>query len=996
MENGKIFEQKYKGLNKEQKLTVDTIEGPVMVIAGPGTGKTEVLTLRIANILNKTDIGAGGILCLTFTRSGVNAMQKRLESYIGVTANKVKISTFHSFAIEIIEKYYGVIGFHKMPKLIDDTESIFLFDEILNENVWEYINPRGRSEQYFNDLKSLIGTMKREGKSPEDFLLMIVEEIENIQNNGDNISSRGESKGKLKKEFVTKIESLERTKEAVKFYEIYEERKKDEGFMDYDDVLEFIVDIVKESDEARAQIAEDYQYILVDEHQDSSGVQNEFLRAVWEDAETQNIFVVGDDRQLIYGFSGASMKYFEEFSNSFKKTKLITLVENYRSTDKILRLADEVQTSALATDKLRSNTKDNFEINLNEYAYPRDEVIGAGLYFKKQIENGTNPNQCALLVPKNYLVKNAIETLTNMGLKVSSGKDISLFSDKKSLEFLGILKIITNPSDEVNLARSLFWEISAIGRTEASIFLKKLKGSNFTLLDLIANGADETLFANENKIKQWGRNLKEFIEKNQNENLVKVVSLIGNEFFINKKQSHEELVRAVEITRSFIHLATRFSEKNINGGINEFLEYIERLMKYGNHISLDVFGESEGIKVMTLHKSKGLEFESVWIAHMNERTLMSEKRRAFTLPAKFDEILEKRSEENAKRELYVAITRAKKFCNISYALNDYNGGDMALAKILQDIPHTHFIKKDKIQTEKEIIENGYEVYTSVQNKIESNSVEDLLTFVKSSYESTTVSVSLLNNFYECPWKWYFRNFLKLPEVKSDNLALGTVVHAGIEFILKSEKVPSEIVLKKEIEKSLIQEGVKDKKTIIKMTNEAIKILSNWVSGDYKLLEKIRESERSVSVSDNDFKNLKIYGKVDLTERTKEGAIIITDFKTGSVKTVRDIEKEDEEGRLSNLMRQLTMYSYLVRQSEKKDVYSCKLHFLEAKESDKNKIYSTHITDGQIEMLRGDIAEYKEFLVSGEWINRPCYAKIYGVNKECEYCKLAKEIYGKNM
>lgn len=994
METGAIFEQKYKALNKEQKLAVDNIEGPVMVIAGPGTGKTEVLTLRIANILQKSDIGASGILCLTFTRSGVRAMQERLTSYIGNDANKVKISTFHSFAIEIIEKYYEVIGFHKKPELIDDTESIFLFDEILNDNVWEHINPRGRSEQYFSDLKSLIGVMKREGKSPEDFLLMIIQEIESIQNNPDNISSRGESKGKLKKEFVTKIESLERTKEAVKFYEIYEDRKKEEGFMDYDDVLQFIVDIARESDEARAQIAEDFQYVLVDEHQDSSGVQNEFLKAVWEGQETQNIFVVGDDRQLIYGFSGASMKYFEEFSSSFKKTKLITLVENYRSTDKILRLADEVQVSSLATEKLHSNTKENFEINLNEYAYQRDEIIGAGIYFKKQIESGMNPNECAILVPKNYLVKNAIETLTNLGLKVSGGKDISLFSDKKSLEFMGILNIIANPSEEVNLGQSLFWETANIGRTDASIFLKKLKGDKFTLLDLVATGADNTLFAGVNKIAQWGKCLKEFIEKNENESLIKIVSLVGNEFFINKKQNHDELVRSVEITRSFIHLATRYSEKNPNDGINKFLEYLERLIKYGNHISLDVFGEDEGIKIMTLHKSKGLEFEAVWIAHMNEKTLMSEKRRAFSLPSKFDEILEKRSEENAKRELYVAITRAKKFCNISYSLNDYNGGDMALTKILQEIPHTHFIKKGNTETEKEILDEGYEIYINVNNKVKTNNVADLLDFVKGSYETTTVSVSLLNNFYECPWKWYFRNFLKLPEVKSVNLALGSAVHAGIEFILNADKLPSELILKNEIEKSLHKEGVKDKKSFDKMTRDAIKIVSSWVDNYYKDLEKNRESERSIGVNDNEFKNLKIYGKVDLTERTKEGAIIITDFKTGHVKTVRDIEKEDEEGRLSNLMRQLTMYSYLVRQTEKKDVYSCKLHFLEAKETDKNKIYSTHISDEQIEMLRGDIKEYRDYLVSGKWIERECYAKSYGSNSECEYCKLGKEVYGK--
>jgi DNA helicase-2/ATP-dependent DNA helicase PcrA len=154
------FQEAYKKLNKQQKQAVDTIEGPVMVIAGPGTGKTQVLSLRIANILQKTDVGASGVLCLTFTRSGVVAMRKRLIEIIGTDANKVSINTFHGFAQRLVEKYYELIGFVKQPELLDETKSVFLADEILQNGSWEYLRPRANPASYFNDIKNVISLLK--------------------------------------------------------------------------------------------------------------------------------------------------------------------------------------------------------------------------------------------------------------------------------------------------------------------------------------------------------------------------------------------------------------------------------------------------------------------------------------------------------------------------------------------------------------------------------------------------------------------------------------------------------------------------------------------------------------------------------------------------------------------------------------------------------------------------------------------------------------------
>lgn len=986
----KVFETKYKKLNKDQKEAVDTIDGPVMVVAGPGTGKTEILTLRIAKILKNANAEVDEILCLTFTNSGVRAMQERLEEYIGSNASNVRIATFHSFALELIEKHYELLDFKQNPKLLGDDEAVFLVDDILQNNDWQHIRPRANPVMYFSDLKQLISILKREGLTPEEFLVFTNQEIDNLKNDENSISTRGESKGKLKKEIEKKIESLERTLEVVEFYRIYEEKKIEKGLIDYDDVLKFVVVLVKDYEDVRADIKEKYQYVLVDEHQDSSGVQNNFLKAVWKGVEKPNIFVVGDDRQLIYGFSGAKLSYFKEFADFFGKAQLIILKENYRSSQKILDLADDLLKSSITKEKLHSNTKSGDKVLLNEYAYLRDEIIGAGLFFKAKINSGVDPKECALLVPKNYNVRTALSILRSMGIKVSSGKNVSLFDLKETEIFTRVLSIINTPSDSTALSASLLEKYSGVETFYAHKFLKSIKADKLQIEDLVSFGEGDGLFKKENSIYLWGDILKRWINTLINERLSFIISTIGNELLIDRSKDHEELLRNVEVVRTFIHLAILFEQQEKNAKLSDFLAYIKRLESYSTQISLATFGSKSGVQVMTLHKSKGMEYKIVWVAHMNEETLMSEKKNGFSLPEKIKNHLSERDVETAKRELYVAITRAKDQCVISYAGTSYGGNDMKLAQIIKDLPEQHFIKKDKNETEEELLSHGPQIYTKIELKEEGNIIEDIKTFVKENYSDTKVTVTLLNNFFECPWKWYFRNFLKLPEVKSTSLGLGSAVHSTIEFILKSQSLPNKKEIQEKIIYELEREGVSQDKVLKKLAGDGLVAVMYFVENYYKNLEKDYIAERPLSFRDPKFPNLLMYGKLDLTERSSGGQVTVTDFKTGNSKTKGVIEKKDDEGRLSTFLRQLAMYSYLIMGTEKgSKVDSCRLLFLEASATDNNALYSTNITEEQVGMLLDDIFDYEKFLQSGEWTKRSCNYNSYGKNTECEYCKMAK-------
>lgn len=988
-----IFDQEIKKLNAKQKEAVETIDGPVMVVAGPGTGKTQILSLRIGNILKKTDTPAESILCLTFTNSGVEAMKNRLERYIGKRGQEVHVSTFHSFAISLIEKYYDFLDFEVAPTLMGDDEVIFLIDNILNNYEWEYLSPLSNKSLYFNELKSLISLLKRERIGAKEFISFTEAEIEDLKNDPESISSRGPTKGEMKKNIEKRIESLEKTKEFVRFYETYEEEKRKLSMMDYDDVLEYVVCLVENFEDVKNEIRENYLYVLVDEHQDSSGVQNSFLKAVWQDTENPNIFVVGDDRQLIYGFSGANSSYFEEFSHIFGKTKLVFLIENYRSTAPILLAADNLLSSTISSEKLKSNKKGDDKISISEYSYPRDEIIGAGIYFKQKIEEGLSPSECALLVSKNYQAKTAINILSDMGLPVSDGGNSSLFNEYDADGMRQVLRVIVSPLDHITISKTLLNKTSGISLIKAHQFLKDYKYEEISIQKLIENNQSKNdLFEESDEIYKWGRKLEDWINRFQGETLSNIVNILGNELLINESLNNSEMLKRVEIVRSFIHQAIMFEQKQKEPTLDKFIDYLDRLDSYNAQIELASFGQTEGVRVITLHKSKGLEYEAVWIAHANEEVLLSNKSSKLALPVKLEEHREKKSIEEVKKELYVAITRAKTFCNISYARENYTGKDMKLVSVISDLPESHFDKRTSEETEKELLSIDPHIYTQINKpEFKGEMIEEVKKLVKDNYSSLKVSVSMLNNFFECPWEWYFRSFLRLPEPKSNYLTLGTIVHGTIEYILKQEKLPRDEEIRGKIENDFAKENIDNKIDRERLVKKAIEAVNSWVKNYSKDICDNHKSEYPISFKDKDFPNLLIYGKIDLLENDRDGNIRITDFKTGTAKTKNEIEKIDEEGRLSKYMRQLAMYSYLLR-GEKKDISidKSRLLFLEEDIKNKNSLYETHIDQEKIDLLKRDIGDYEGLLKTGEFVNRKCQVKAYG-GEECEYCKLAKKI-----
>src|SRR3989338_2784319 len=782
-----LFETEYKKLNKEQKDAVDTLSGPVVVVAGRGTGKTQVLALRIANILTKTDIKPDGVLCLTFTKSAVGEMTKRLVRYIGEDGEKVNVSTFHSFGMKIIEKYFSVLGMPSMPKLLEETDVAVFFHEILEGNDWKYLRPRGEATRYYKDLRTLMSLLAREQIGKEDFLSEVESEIKSLTESEESMSTRGESKGKLKKEVMTKLGSLERTREVAKFMEVYGEVKKEKNVLDYDDVLTSLVKIVEVSEDAAADIREAYLYVLVDEHQDSSRVQNEFLKSVWGPLESPDIFVVGDDRQLIYGFSGASILHFQGFKKTFKHAKLITLVDNYRSTQIILNVSHALLPSVMSAEKLISQRRESYPIRLVEADYPDEEIISAGFHIKEKMKSGINADDCAILVPKNKQAQKALETLFRMGIPVSPLGVLNLFDQEEAHGFLRILKILSNDGERAALAMSFLDSLSGIPRIEAHKFLVEQNMREFSL-ETLSDSQEKSLFGND-KVSAWIEKLSKWRINSGKKDPEALINVIAEDFSDEgaDEDSQKSIVSKKEIADTLLALLSIEKDKNPEITLREFVAYLERLVFYNEHVDV-VLSPKNGVKVLTMHSSKGLEFDYVWIAHMDELYLASGKRAGLILPKGVKDALLEQDIDAVKRKLFVAITRAKRFCTLSYASMSHKGRNQELAKIIASLPAEIFQKVRPYRPESGPRHGSGE--SDSDSRSEKNNKKDLSELTKlvaDKYKDRYVSASLLNNFFECPWKWYFNNLLGLPSPRAETLEFGTAVHSA-----RSEEHTSEL------------------------------------------------------------------------------------------------------------------------------------------------------------------------------------------------------------
>ncbi|HEY0356699.1 MAG TPA: ATP-dependent helicase, partial [Flavisolibacter sp.] len=442
----KKFEDEYKRLNVQQRKAVDQLEGPVMVIAGPGTGKTQILSVRIGKILLETDYLPSNILCLTYTDAGVLAMRKRLVSLIGPEAYSVHIHSFHSFCNMVIQQNMQLFHKKELQPLneLEQTECLIqLIDSFDNENPLK----RYKADAYYeiNYLKNFFGIMKRESWSPEYILGKIDEYTEKI------IPETFVNKVKAKKGIIEltvegkkELDKMEKLKAAVHAFPKYQQILKEKNRYDFDDMINWVITAFENNPDLLAGYQEQYQYILVDEYQDTSGAQNkivELLVSFWKD-ESPNLFVVGDDDQSIYRFQGANMENMRMLSEKYGDLLRIVLTENYRSVQPILDYAHSLIRNN--TQRLTNEYKDLEKILVASREEYKDLEILPAVWkannefeenilvteeIKQLIDDGVMPGRIAVIYKEHRTGDELQKFLQLMNIPYYARKTINLLKE---------------------------------------------------------------------------------------------------------------------------------------------------------------------------------------------------------------------------------------------------------------------------------------------------------------------------------------------------------------------------------------------------------------------------------------------------------------------------------------------------------------------------------------------------------------------------------------
>ncbi len=472
------FDNIIKGLNHAQHEAVKSLEGPVMVLAGPGTGKTQILAARIANILKETDVLAENILCLTYTDAGTIAMRKRLLSFIGPDAYKVQINTFHGFCNLVIQENLDVFGYRNLDP-VSELEELQFMRQFIDELPKSHVLKRYTGDVYFEiaRLKSLFDVMKKEDWNADYLTQKIEEFLKDLPTRDEFIYKRRSKKkdgtyaeaGEVKTERLQEMErKMELLKAGVALFEPYQQLLRSKNRYDFNDMILWVIKAFKEQEPLLLNYQEKYQYILVDEYQDTSGAQNDLLSLLLNYWDSPNIFTVGDDDQSIYRFQGASVENIQAFVNKFvPNLKMITLTENYRSVQPILDAAAKLisantgridpNKTLIAANPERKNVNEKPQVRI--YKNEIHESAGIANDIIQLRDKGVPLSEIAILYRKHAQADELIRFLNFKGITVNTRRRLNILAEPMVEKIIKVMEYLSLESKKPHTGEHLLFEI---------------------------------------------------------------------------------------------------------------------------------------------------------------------------------------------------------------------------------------------------------------------------------------------------------------------------------------------------------------------------------------------------------------------------------------------------------------------------------------------------------------------------------------------------------
>lgn len=1003
------FRKIYDGLNAEQKLAVDTIEGPVMVIAGPGTGKTQILSARIGKILLETDAHPENILCLTYTEAGVVAMRKRLLSFIGSEAYKVQIHTFHSFSNMVIQENNLYFQRQEMEAL-SELERITFLQELIDG--FDKDNPlkRFKTDAYYDtkNFTDLFSAIKKENWDVEELLVQIDEYIRDIIPETESFYYKNKKKEgitELTKKGKEEENRMLRLKEAIRIFPLYQDILAREKRYDFDDMINWVIRLFEEHPEVLLNYQEQFQYILVDEYQDTSGSQNKIAQLLvdfWQD-EKPNIFVVGDDDQSIYKFQGANITNLKEFADKYgKDLQKVVLTKNYRSVQPVLDAAknlieyNQERLINIFPDLSKDLVASNEALRLLHlppvlriYENEFEEHAHIVLQIKKLIAQGVTPGEIAVIYRQHQIGNELIQFLQQEEIPYYARYSINLLDDVFIQNIIQIMRYVaaeleTPFSGEHYLFEILHYDFLGISPFRIAQICNEIAGYRNK------DSSEKSLRGYLQKLVSENAQ-KLFADTEENSRLIQVANMLEDlmtnvfsnslqnwfEKMINQSgllayilQSPDKFWLMKKLTGLFDYLKDA-THRNPVMSLGDFVEQIDLLKKNSLRINLPQFsGSDTGVNLLTAHGSKGLEFEYVFL--MAARNDIWEGKRAqnagFRIPPNVvaQETPQEKTEE-IRRLFYVAMTRTKKQLYISYPENSNAG---KLLQPSQFITEIHKQDNDLIVEKVKLTEADRLHFAALRfGLIKQPRLEEMnKAFIDRLLEHFTMNVSALNNYLECPLKFFYTTLIRVPAAKSEAAAFGTAVHRALSDFINTMMQDGNVYPSKDYLVNRFKMHLQNSREVF--TKES---LSRYMVHGMQVLEKYY-THYYVPPPVNDFikteypltnvmiGDVPVKGFADKIQFWNKD-IVITDFKTGAYAKAKtrgefDLPGSSKAPMGGNYWRQAVFYKLLAERLPGKDwhVQHIEFDFVEATDKDTFERKRLDITPEEMEQVTGQITD----------------------------------------
>lgn len=953
------YAQRYQLLNSAQKLAVDSTEGPVMVIAGPGTGKTEVLGMRIANLLRSdAQVAPHEILCLTYTEEAAHNMRKRLSSIVGLAAQKVNIHTFHGFCNNIIQSNSEYFGMRQM-ELISDLERVELMQELLAQLPSKHPMHRVGNATFYdlNPLNNFFAEMKKENWSPQlikDAVEVYIKDLPNREQYVYKKKSGSNNAGDLKqKEIDAEIDRMKRTIAAADLYEAYNKKMLEMGRYDYADMILWVIEAFNKSEYLLQHYQERYQYILVDEFQDTNGAQNEIIKMLtsyW--GASANIFVVGDDDQSIYEFQGARIRNIVDFYEQYKANiKVIVLTDNYRSSQPILdkamrsiefnqqRLINAIE--GVTVDKKIVASLPRFaeetipEPIVIQYFNTTHEVVDIVSQIEALSMQGVSLDNVAILYAQHKQADAIIGLLERKNLPYTIRRSVNVLDELIPQQVLKIFQYLAMESKKAFSAEHLLFELM-----HAPYF--GIAPKDIAMLSLYLNSKE----AKEKNIKHWrqlfahemvlssleldslkailhiARLLDSWLQQLQVLRMPMLLEkIVYDSQIVNWCLKSANAVWQMQVLQSFFEFVTSVSKPQST--VHDFLEIIEKMRAEGIVLSLQkIVQQDKGVQLYTAHSAKGLEFEHVFVIGMTKE--FWEKKSGGFMGIKIPDTLTRTVDEKdgdykiemSRRLFFVAITRAKKHLQISFAQQKNDGSPLEPSMFLTEILGNDSPIKVSVETEsllddlQQLMNPVTEVYIELVDQ----------SLMHKQLENFALSPSSLNKYLRCAVQFYYEEVLRTPTAENDSMAFGTAIHYALErAFLEMSKSSTKSFPATEDVLNYFRYKMRDKElAFTKLQYErrlemGIELLTEYYNEHVPVWTKEVQLEKWLV---GNIGLAPIKGKIDKIELLSDNDCRVVDYKTGnpdSPKTKENLAPPNAKNEMlgGDYWRQMIFYKLLV-------------------------------------------------------------------------------------